>query len=178
MNLTTWPPRDPVKKKEINAECAAFPRAPAWSECSGRIPRLIPSNSSGNAELPGSNVVSDPAYYSSLLAFQARGGGGGEGRSERRETSSSAGLPRLNGERKVEHSAATLSVRRYRPQLPTQGESTAKQFFPPARGSPFKPRPDVADEAAVKRWVKQRALLRCPMDDGGGASKEAGDADC
>lgn len=32
-------------------------------------------------ELPGSNVVSDPAYYSSLLVFQARGK-----RSERRGT--------------------------------------------------------------------------------------------
>lgn len=30
MNQTTWPPRDPLKKEEINAACWAFPRA---SEC-------------------------------------------------------------------------------------------------------------------------------------------------
>lgn len=73
-NQTTRPPRDPGGEqgnKCLALKMRTFPRA---SERTSNVEFPIPF-AQETEELPGSNVVSDPAYYSFLLAFQARGGG-------------------------------------------------------------------------------------------------------
>lgn len=58
----------------LSAQDVNIPQGPLTQKsCNGRIPFPIVSNRKGNKAFPGSNIASDPACYSLLLAFQARG---------------------------------------------------------------------------------------------------------